>query len=111
MRKLKERVFRLLRTKPDTRKSYSLLMVMIWEGELNAKYNLPLTQLGYVLGSKHYKLSSAGSITRCAREIFKDNPELVDEETMKKRRKREEEMRQLYSKIGINYNQVNIGDK
>ena len=39
MRKLKERVFRLLRTKPDTRKSYSLLMVMIWEGELNAKYN------------------------------------------------------------------------
>lgn len=111
MKKLKDRVFRLLKTKPDTRKSYSLLMVMIWEQELHIRYNLPLTQLGYALGSEHYKLSSAGSITRCAREIFKDNPELVDEKTMEKRKRRAEEMRQLYSRIGINYNQVNIGDK
>lgn len=111
MKKLKDRVFRLLKTKPATRKSYSLLMVMIWEQELHIKYNLPLTQLGFVLGSDYYKLSEAESITRCAREIFKDHPELTDEETRKKRAQREEEMRLKYSVRTFNSNQVNIGDK
>ena len=97
MDKLKERVHRLLRNKPDTRESYRLLYMMIWEDELHVRYNLPLTQLGYVLGSyKHYKLTEAESVTRCARKLVEEYPELANEETQAKRREREEAMRNKY---------------
>ena len=97
MDKLKQRVHRLLVNRPETRKSYSVLCVMIWEQELH-HINQPITQFIVLYGSSHYNnnLSRAGSITRCARAIVKEYPELGDEETQAKRREREEVMRNKY---------------
>ena len=98
MDKLKTRVRRLLENKPDTRKNYRLLVVMIWEEELHS-LNVPMTQFLFVYGSTHYtnQLSSAASITRCARELFNEFPHLKDKDTYMKRKELAEEMRQKYS--------------
>lgn len=96
MKKLRDRVLRLLRTKPETRKSYKLLCILIWTEEL-AKYNLQPSEFLWAYGSDHYHLTSSGSITRCARALFKEFPELVDEDADKIRREYEETMRRAYS--------------
>ena len=98
MDKLRQRVHRLLVTKPETRKSYALLQVMIWEQELH-HLKLPMTQFLFVYGSSHYShtLSRSGSITRCARALFREYPELADEDTQAKREQQAEEMRNQYS--------------
>lgn len=97
MDKLRKRVHRLLVNKPETRKSYSLLCVMIWEQELH-HLKLPMTQFLFVYGSSHYNnsLSRSGSITRCARALIREYPELGDEETQAKRKERAEAMRLKY---------------
>jgi hypothetical protein len=102
MKKLKERVLRLLQIKPETRKSYALLQVMIWEEELH-HLKLPLTQFLFVYGSSHYvkSISRAGSITRCARALFRDHPGLVDPETQLLREQQAEEMRLKYCPVQI----------
>ena len=106
MDKLKRRVRRLLETKPETRKSYKLLTILIWEGELD-NYNLHPSEFLYAYGSDHYKLTSAGSITRCARALFKEFPHLVDEEAAEIRRLREEHMRNQFRQSPETHNRYN----
>jgi hypothetical protein len=100
MKKLRDRVLRLLQTKPETRKSYALLQTMIWEQELH-RLGLPITQFLFVYGSSHYvkSISRSGSITRCARALFRDYPELVDKDTQAYRKQQAEEWRAQYSPI------------
>ncbi len=98
MDKLKQRVHRLLVNKPATRKSHSVLCVMIWEQELH-HIGQPVSQFTVLYGSSFYNkhISRAGSITRCARSLIKEFPELGDEETQAKRHERAEYMRTKYS--------------
>tara|TARA_R100001594_G_scaffold29338_1_gene54840 strand:+ start:770 stop:1111 length:342 start_codon:yes stop_codon:yes gene_type:complete len=108
MDKLRQRVHRLLVNRPETRKSYSVLCAMIWEQELH-RINQPITQFIVIYGSPHYNndISRAGSITRCARALVKEYPELGDKETQAKRHERAEAMRLQYSQRPSNPTRYN----
>lgn len=100
MDKLKERVRQMLLKYPDTRKSDTTLMTMLWSDDLDRL--IPgLPQEGPSLGDffrmlNNKKLTNWESAVRVRRFLQANNPELGDEETQAKRREREEAMRNKY---------------
>ena len=100
MDKLQERVRQMLLKYPDTRKSDTKLMTMLWMDDLD-RLMPGLPQEGPNLGDffrvlNNKNLTNWESAVRIRRFLQADNPELIHEETQAKRREREEVMRNKY---------------
>ena len=104
MNKLKERVRQMLIKYPGTRKSDNMLMVMLWDQDIDKammegngyKVNV---QYGYFLKMlMNNKLTNWESATRVRRELQRKHPELRDDVTYEKRHKAASDYRDRYRK-------------
>ena len=103
MNKLKERVRQMLIKYPGTRKSDNMLMVMIWDDDIDKAmmegngYRVDV-KYGYFLKMlMHGKLTNWESATRVRRELQRKHPELRDDKTYEKRHKAAADYRDRYS--------------
>ena len=103
MNKLKERVRQMLLKYPGTRKSDNMLMVMLWDQDIDKammegngyKVNV---QYGYFLKMlMNNKLTNWESATRVRRQLQAKYPELRDKETYEKRIQRSVEFKNEFS--------------
>ena len=98
MDKLKERVLRLLKTKPETRASDNILMASIWIEDMHKlEYSRSYRYIPFLGKLMNGQLTNWESATRVRRELQHDHPELRDNEVYKKRHQRAEKYRDHYS--------------
>jgi hypothetical protein len=98
MNKLKERVLRLLRTKPETRASDNILMASIWIEDMHKlEYSRSYRYIPFLGKLMNGQLTNWESATRVRRQLQAKYPELRDKETYEKRMKRSVEFKQEFS--------------
>jgi|TARA_R110000824_G_scaffold12687_1_gene55641 hypothetical protein len=98
MQKLKERVLGLLKTKPETRTSDSILMTKIWTEDMEEMgYSRSYGYIPFLRKLMCGHLTNWESATRIRRKLQADNPELRDNKVYMERKQLAEDYRTKYS--------------